>query len=261
MRERGTERLAVIFDQEVYGASSRPRSWPAPAATGRSRSTRRSTGARSRRSPTSSSAGGGRSRRRRDRGRRGPGHQPHARALEARLPGVPVYATSGMLERDPRRPIPAAPLSVEALDTGDARARAPAGGPRGHAARGQACGSRGSATRGGLRLRRHAPYPRRGRAGGRDARAGRCGARHARPARRYGELPVARHGRRGWAAVRALRPGKRALSFVRIEDRAPSTSRWGEIVSPLRHPSWIGARPTCLGCPRRLEQSPIGGTF
>jgi branched-chain amino acid transport system substrate-binding protein len=45
----------------------------------------------------------------------GPGTGRLLAAVDARLPGVPVYATSGVLARDRRTPIPVAPISVEAL--------------------------------------------------------------------------------------------------------------------------------------------------
>ena len=117
MRERGTERLAVIFDQEVYGrelaaqiVARARRDGPEPL------SRTRSTGARSTRSRTSSTAiAASEPGAVVIAGVAGPGTGRMLAALDARMPGIPVYATSGMLERDPRRPIPDAPLSVEAL--------------------------------------------------------------------------------------------------------------------------------------------------
>jgi branched-chain amino acid transport system substrate-binding protein len=45
----------------------------------------------------------------------GPGTGPLLAGIDRTLPGVPLYATSGILMRDPARPIPAAPERVEAL--------------------------------------------------------------------------------------------------------------------------------------------------
>ena len=116
MRERGTERLAVIFDQEVYGREL------AAQIVARAR--------RDGPEPLDAEEYRGKVEEIPDlvervvagdpgavviAGVAGPGTSRMLAALEARLPAVPVYATSGMLERDPRRPIPAAPLSVEAL--------------------------------------------------------------------------------------------------------------------------------------------------
>jgi branched-chain amino acid transport system substrate-binding protein len=116
MRERGTERLAVIFDQEVYGrelaaqiVARARRDGPDPLDAEEYRGKvdeipdivdRVAAG-----DPGAVVIAGV----------AGPGTGRMLAALDARLPGVPVYATSGMLERDPKRPIPDAPLSVEAL--------------------------------------------------------------------------------------------------------------------------------------------------
>ena len=45
----------------------------------------------------------------------GPGTGPMLARIDAELPGAPVYAVSGLLARDPARPIPAAPEQVLAL--------------------------------------------------------------------------------------------------------------------------------------------------
>jgi branched-chain amino acid transport system substrate-binding protein len=45
----------------------------------------------------------------------GPGTGRILAQIDRELPGVPVYATAGMLARDPEVPIPAAPASVDAL--------------------------------------------------------------------------------------------------------------------------------------------------
>jgi branched-chain amino acid transport system substrate-binding protein len=116
MRERGTERLAVIFDQEVYGrelaaqiVARARRDGPEPLDAEEYRGKveeipdivdRVAAG-----DPGAVVIAGV----------AGPGTGRMLAAIDSRLPGVPVYATSGMLERDPRRPIPDAPLSVEAV--------------------------------------------------------------------------------------------------------------------------------------------------
>jgi branched-chain amino acid transport system substrate-binding protein len=115
MRERGTERLAVIFDQEVYGrelaaqiVARARRDGPEPLDAEEYRGKveeipdivdRVAAG-----DPGAVVIAGV----------AGPGTGRMLAAIDSRLPGVPVYATSGMLERDPKRPIPDAPLSVEA---------------------------------------------------------------------------------------------------------------------------------------------------
>ena len=116
MRERGTERLGVIFDQEVYGrelaaqiVARARRDGPDPVADEEYRGKVDEIPdivdriAESRPGAVVIA------------GVAGPGTGRMLAALDARMPGIPVYATSGMLERDPRRPIPDAPLSVEAL--------------------------------------------------------------------------------------------------------------------------------------------------
>jgi branched-chain amino acid transport system substrate-binding protein len=116
MRERGTERLAVIFDQEVYGrelaaqiVARARRDGPDPLEAEEYRGKvdeipdlvdRIAAG-----NPGAVVIAGV----------AGPGTGRMLAAIDTRLPGVPVYATSGMLERDPRTPIPDAPVSVEAL--------------------------------------------------------------------------------------------------------------------------------------------------
>ncbi len=116
MRERGTERLAVIFDQEVYGrelaaqiVARARRDGPEPLKDEEYRGKLEEIPdiadriAESRPGAVVIA------------GVAGPGTGRMLAALDERLPGVPVYATSGMLERDPRIPIADAPLSVEAL--------------------------------------------------------------------------------------------------------------------------------------------------
>jgi branched-chain amino acid transport system substrate-binding protein len=116
MRERGTERLAVIFDQEVYGrelaaqlVARGRRDGPDPLRTEEYR------GKVDEIPDMVDGIAAGRPGAVVIAGIAGPGTGRMLAAIDARLPGVPVYATSGMLERDPRRPIPDAPLSVEAL--------------------------------------------------------------------------------------------------------------------------------------------------
>jgi branched-chain amino acid transport system substrate-binding protein len=115
-RERGTERLAVIFDQEVYGrelaaqiVARARRDGPDPVSTEEYRGKVDEIPDIVEKVAT-------------DRpgavviaGVAGPGTGRILAAIDAQLPGVPVYATSGILARDPARPIPDAPISVEAL--------------------------------------------------------------------------------------------------------------------------------------------------
>ncbi len=116
MRERGTERLALIFDQEVYGrelaaqiVARARRDGPDPVADEEYRGKVDEIPDIVDRIASSEPGAVVIA------GVAGPGTGRMLAALDARMPGIPVYATSGMLERDPRRPIPAAPLSVEAL--------------------------------------------------------------------------------------------------------------------------------------------------
>jgi len=116
MRERGTERLAVIFDQEVYGrelaaqiVARARRDGPEPVADEEYRGKVDEIPDIVDRIASSEPGAVVIA------GVAGPGTGRMLAALDARMPGIPVYATSGMLEREPRRPIPDAPLSVEAL--------------------------------------------------------------------------------------------------------------------------------------------------
>ena len=196
MRERGTERLAVIFDQEVYGrelaaqiVARARRDGPEPVADEEYRGKVDEIPDIVDRIAASGPGAVVIA------GVAGPGTGRMLAALDARMPGIPVYATSGMLERDPRRPIPDAPLSVEALTPVLPASELPGGRPRGDAARREARGSGGGATRGCLRLRGDAPDPRRRGAGrARPGQGRRSRACNARPALRAGPLPVARHG-------------------------------------------------------------------
>jgi branched-chain amino acid transport system substrate-binding protein len=60
----------------------------------------------------------------------GPGTGRLLAAIDQRLPGVPVYATAGVLARDPALPIPVAPERVEALGAIPPASRMPADGRR-----------------------------------------------------------------------------------------------------------------------------------
>jgi branched-chain amino acid transport system substrate-binding protein len=60
----------------------------------------------------------------------GPGTGRILAQVDRTLPGVPVYATSGMLGRDPAVPIPAAPASVTVLGAIPPASELPAGGRR-----------------------------------------------------------------------------------------------------------------------------------
>jgi branched-chain amino acid transport system substrate-binding protein len=117
VRSRGAERLAVIFDQDVYGrelaaqviARAR-RDGPEPLRSEEYRGqvdeipdiVRRTAEVR----PDAIVYAGV----------AGPGMGRVLAQIEAQLPAVPVYGAAGLLARDPAAPIPAAPLSVEALD-------------------------------------------------------------------------------------------------------------------------------------------------
>jgi branched-chain amino acid transport system substrate-binding protein len=126
MRERGTERMAVIFDEHVYGRELAAQI----VARGRRDGPEPLTGEEyrgkvdeipdlvdkvARDDPGAVVIAGVAD----------PGTGALLAALDARLPGVPVYATRGMLLRDPRVPIPAAPISVEALTSVLARQQLP----------------------------------------------------------------------------------------------------------------------------------------
>jgi branched-chain amino acid transport system substrate-binding protein len=50
--------------------------------------------------------------------------------IDARMPGVPVFCTAGLLARDPRAPVPVAPARVQALGAMPPRFALPAGGRR-----------------------------------------------------------------------------------------------------------------------------------
>jgi branched-chain amino acid transport system substrate-binding protein len=116
MRQRGTERLAVIFDQEVYGrelvaqiVARARRDGPEPLGTEEYR------GQVDEIPDIVDKLAEGHPDAVVLAGVAGPGTGRLLAAVDARLPGVPVYATSGVLARDRDTPIPDAPISVEAL--------------------------------------------------------------------------------------------------------------------------------------------------
>jgi branched-chain amino acid transport system substrate-binding protein len=129
--ERGAERPALVFDQEVYGRelaaqiiSRLRRTGHEPVGSEEYRGNVEEIG-----DIADALAGAGP-----DSivyaGVAGPGTGRLLAAIDSRMPGVPVYSTSGILARDPDRPIPEAPLSVEALTPVRAAAELPAAGQR-----------------------------------------------------------------------------------------------------------------------------------
>jgi branched-chain amino acid transport system substrate-binding protein len=129
--ERGAERPALVFDQEVYGrelaaqiVSRLRRAGHEPVGSEEYRGNVEEIGdiadALAEASPDSIVYAGV----------AGPGTGRLLAAIDSRMPGVPVYTTSGILARDPDRPIPDAPLSVEALTPVRAAAELPADGQR-----------------------------------------------------------------------------------------------------------------------------------
>jgi branched-chain amino acid transport system substrate-binding protein len=116
MRADGVRRMAVLFDQEVYGrelaaqliARAR-RDGPEPVGDEEYRGDVKEIPGIARNlaegSPDAVVYAGV----------AGPGTGRLLAAIDARMPGVPVYGTGGLLARDPRVPIPAAPARVRAL--------------------------------------------------------------------------------------------------------------------------------------------------
>lgn len=116
IRERGTERPALIFDQDVYGrelgaqiiARAR-RDGPEIVASdeyaGEVKEIPDVVAKVAEARPDAVVLAGV----------AGQGTGRLLAAIDEAMPGVPAYATSGILARDRRRPIPAAPISVEAL--------------------------------------------------------------------------------------------------------------------------------------------------
>lgn len=131
IRDRGTERPALIFDKEVYGRelaaqliSRARRDGPELVSEEEYRGDVRDipglVAKVSEKRPDAvvlaGVAGGGTGR--------------LLAAIDAAMPGVPTYATSGILARDPRRPVPAAPISLEALSPVRPEGELPASGRR-----------------------------------------------------------------------------------------------------------------------------------
>ncbi len=114
--ERGAERPVVVFDQEVYGRElaaqiiSRLRRAGSPPLQseeyrGKVDEIPDIADSLARADPDSIVYAGV----------AGPGTGRLLAAFDSSMPGVPVYTTAGILARDPRRPFPVAPVSVEAL--------------------------------------------------------------------------------------------------------------------------------------------------
>jgi branched-chain amino acid transport system substrate-binding protein len=131
MRERGTERMAVIFDEPVYGrelaaqiVARGRRDGPEPLTSeeyrGKVDEIPDVVDRVAQEGPGAVVIAGV----------AGPGTGRLLAAIAARLPGVPVYATRGMLLRDPRVLISDVPLSVEALTPVLARQQLPMSGQK-----------------------------------------------------------------------------------------------------------------------------------
>jgi branched-chain amino acid transport system substrate-binding protein len=115
IRARGARRLALVFDEEIYGrelagelVARARRDGPEPVASEEysqrvedipdiARSLAEA-------GPDAVAYAGV----------AGPGTGRLLAAIDLRMPGTPVFATSGMLARDPERPFPVAPATVEA---------------------------------------------------------------------------------------------------------------------------------------------------
>jgi branched-chain amino acid transport system substrate-binding protein len=115
VRARGARRLAIAFDEEIYGrelaselVARARRDGPEPVAS-EEYSQRVEDIADIARSlaeagPDAVAYAGV----------AGPGTGRLLAAIDLRMPGTPVFATSGMLARDPARPFPVAPVTVKA---------------------------------------------------------------------------------------------------------------------------------------------------
>ncbi len=129
--ERGVERPAVVFDQEIYG-----RELAAQIIARLRRAGHEPVDSEEYRGKVDEIGDlvDGMAEARPDAivyaGVAGPGTGPLLAAIDMRMPGVAVYATAGVLARDPKRPFPVAPLSVEALTSVRARAELNAAGRR-----------------------------------------------------------------------------------------------------------------------------------
>ena len=258
MRERGTERLAVIFDQEFTGAEL------AAQIVARARAT----------VPTRRRGGVPR------QGRRDPDIVDRAAAGDPNavvIAGVAGPGT-GRMRGDRRAPAGCAGLRderdaerVQAADLVRRRAsRRFPGCPRASCLPPAPMSSgapaarqgRGGAARGGVRLRRDAPHPRRRRGGGRPRAGGRPAALAMRDRRGVtGPYRLRGTGDVEGSGSRCMRWKTDAFASSASRTEPPSKSRWGQIVSSLSHPSWIGAGPAVPRMPHRLEQSPLEGCF
>ena len=116
LRARGARRPAVVFDNEIYGqelagelVARARRDGPEPVASEEYR-------ARVDEIPDiARSLAEGHPDAVLYAGVAGPGTGRLLSAIDTRIPGAPVLATNGVLARDPSRPIPSAPATVEAL--------------------------------------------------------------------------------------------------------------------------------------------------
>jgi len=116
LRAEGATRLAIVFDQEVYGrelaamlVARGRRDGPAPVRDEEYRGEVHEIPdiARSLADAQPDAVVYA--------GVAGPGTGRMLAAIDSRMPGVPVYGTSGMLARSPEAPVPAAPARVHAL--------------------------------------------------------------------------------------------------------------------------------------------------
>ncbi len=219
IRSRGAERLAIVFDQDVYArefaaqvlARAR-RDGPEPVASEEYRGDVEEipdiARALAKARPDAVVYAG----------IAGPGSGRLLAAIDDQMPGVPLYTAAGLRARDASAPIPSAPVSVELLDPVPPAGALPASARRllrADRARGRL---RRRAARGGLRLRVHAARARRDREG--RARPG--GGPHRRTRYARAALPArglqdARHGGRRRGSIRALRAAGRPL---RVRSRA-----------------------------------------
>jgi branched-chain amino acid transport system substrate-binding protein len=131
IRADGARRLAVLFDQQVYGrelgeqlVALGRRDGPEPVRSEEYHDSVEETPDLARKLAESRPDAVAYA------GVAGRGTGPLLAAIDARLPGVPVYASDGILARDPARPIPAAPNRVEALSPFPPLAELPRAGAR-----------------------------------------------------------------------------------------------------------------------------------
>jgi branched-chain amino acid transport system substrate-binding protein len=131
VRAGGARRLAVVFDQEIYGrelaaelVARARRDGPEPVGSeeyrGQVEEIPDIAAALAEGDPDAVVHAGV----------AGPGTGRLLAAIDALMPGVPVYASGGMLARDPALPIPVAPRRVEALTPVPPAAALPARGRR-----------------------------------------------------------------------------------------------------------------------------------